>query len=1039
MKVKPRHKLSQLRKWVFYPYLILFVLTISSCDFDIPDKFEMPVWYFDLKIPLVQTRYPMGDLSDSTNGIFITDDSLGFKIIQEGDMPATELPALPSIPLGLDQEVSSGEIEGINVDIDLPNLSIPIPIPLVRYGLEIYQDTAKWCIDTTIGNEPFSIDTTICVTDSETGDTLGRLFSFPTDSIRTMSKENYNQFIWFVFDSVMSVVSSKLDTIIDLGLSSIPLPEEPPIIASVDTLIIGTHPTNSVYRTYFKSNAPTNLQNIYSYMVAGDVNPLSDTLANHNEIPILSYGQIYADTTNLSGKGLTNNLNLATNFALVQATDYVTIPPGSLYVNFELTFQLAGIDSIDVTTNNYSLTDAIEMPDLTLPEMDMSESGITRMEIYRNILTNEGAAYNENKLKINNLESSFPFDMNFLLNFQNFFPIAGRPLVKIDTVLRKGVTIDSTFDLRGDTLQSISGNYDGDEWPDSAFTEFDLLLDIVIPEQKASIPLDGSPLGEFKMKMELNQLSFSSIGANLFMEMPVDSSEFDFPPGFSGAVPTEAMIELIFKNQIKLPIEMLLEFKGYTGGQLLAYLPVIVDTLGMPMTDSDLDTAVTVIGLNKDGTTITLYPTMEDYNSEDFIPWEKTTPPCDTCASIIDLLAINPENLIINPEIKVDGKGEIQPEKAIAGGFKVTIPLVLQIEPMAFLSGKPSPIDSLEHDTRYRIRNSLLETSLVSTITNAMPFGAEVSVLMSNDSLFPTDTSREQLNMFRDTLAAQGILAETDSLYITRKCSDLSPDSGNIYIYNTMTDFSECIDGLPYIIKANDFGADTIFFYVDTLFKFTLPNPEAYYGENDTTGYPEGMVAIPGTGIYYSTVDTSQIFLLTDHGEHFTETRFYLPGTDGRGAFLSVEDYLDISSYITFTLSSGGFGDAENELLLTYPNGGQRFSTSDTIAITWVSFGESDEKIDLYYSTGGDTNTYKSSYCLYTENWTLIASDLDNTLSYNWDLNSTSLSDTNSVRLKIIASNGEACDVNGHGITIIETSVSSVNRPFSPRNRKIIK
>ena len=199
------------------------------------------------------------------------------------------------------------------------------------------------------------------------------------------------------------------------------------------------------------------------------------------------------------------------------------------------------------------------------------------------------------------------------------------------------------------------------------------------------------------------------------------------------------------------------------------------------------------------------------------------------------------------------------------------------------------------------------------------------------------------------------------------------------------------------------------------------------------------MVAIPGTGIYYSTVDTSQIFLLTDHGEHFTETRFYLPGTDGRGAFLSVEDYLDISSYITFTLSSGGFGDAENELLLTYPNGGQRFSTSDTIAITWVSFGESDEKIDLYYSTGGDTNTYKSSYCLYTENWTLIASDLDNTLSYNWDLNSTSLSDTNSVRLKIIASNGEACDVNGHGITIIETSVSSVNRPFSPRNRKIIK
>ena len=55
-------------------------------------------------------------------------------------------------------------------------------------------------------------------------------------------------------------------------------------------------------------------------------------------------------------------------------------------MDFKLTFQLAGIDSIDVTTNNYSLSDAIEMPTLELPEMDMTEQGITRMEIYRNVL-----------------------------------------------------------------------------------------------------------------------------------------------------------------------------------------------------------------------------------------------------------------------------------------------------------------------------------------------------------------------------------------------------------------------------------------------------------------------------------------------------------------------------------------------------------------------------------------------------------------------------------------------------------------------------
>ncbi len=51
--------------------LALLLLAIGACDFDIPEKFEMPTWYLDLKIPLVQTRYQMVDISDSTSGIFI--------------------------------------------------------------------------------------------------------------------------------------------------------------------------------------------------------------------------------------------------------------------------------------------------------------------------------------------------------------------------------------------------------------------------------------------------------------------------------------------------------------------------------------------------------------------------------------------------------------------------------------------------------------------------------------------------------------------------------------------------------------------------------------------------------------------------------------------------------------------------------------------------------------------------------------------------------------------------------------------------------
>ena len=85
MKVNPRHILIRWKKGIVHTLLALLLLIIGACDFDIPEKFEMPTWYLDLKIPLVQTRYQMSDISDSTSGIFLTDDSLGFKNLSMND------------------------------------------------------------------------------------------------------------------------------------------------------------------------------------------------------------------------------------------------------------------------------------------------------------------------------------------------------------------------------------------------------------------------------------------------------------------------------------------------------------------------------------------------------------------------------------------------------------------------------------------------------------------------------------------------------------------------------------------------------------------------------------------------------------------------------------------------------------------------------------------------------------------------------------------------------------------------------------------
>ena len=258
-----------------------------------------------------------------------------------------------------------------------------------------------------------------------------------------------------------------------------------------------------------------------------------------------------------------------------------------------------------------------------------------------------------------------------------------------------------------------------------------------------------------------------------------------------------------------------------------------------------------------------------------------------------------------------------------------------------------------------------------------------------------------------------------------------------------MTDFSECIDGTPYIVKTSGSSTDTIISYVDTLFKFFLPNPIEYYQSGgdtslyhyfnydsvnnvylDSVEYADGMVAVPGTGTYPSTIDTSLIKLLTGYGETYTMPRFYLPGTGNTGVFLSVHDYLDISSFMTFTLSSdGAFGTPTNELFITYPNGGQTFTNADSLEILWSSFGNTNETIDLYYSYSDitssefDTTKYYPKSCVKTEGWEPIAENIENTGSYKWSLSG--VPNTDYLRIKIIESKSNpACDINGHYVKI---------------------
>ena len=133
---------------------------------------------------------------------------------------------------------------------------------------------------------------------------------------------------------------------------------------------------------------------------------------------------------------------------------------------------------------------------------------------------------------------------------------------------------------------------------------------------------------------------------------------------------------------------MNLDFNAYNSLGELTYLPVTIPKIGYPPFNSaETDTSMTVVTLNKLGTTIDIFQLVSDSLPDTSI----FIPPCDTCATIIDLLASNPEKLIIDPEVKVDGKGAITPGKQLLEVLKLPFHLYFNFHQWLLWEGLPHP------------------------------------------------------------------------------------------------------------------------------------------------------------------------------------------------------------------------------------------------------------------------------------------------------------------------------------------------------------
>ena len=679
----------------------------------------------------------------------------------------------------------------------------------------------------------------------------------------------------------------------------------------------------------------------------------------------------------------------------------ITISKGDrVEVKIEIALKIAGIDSAIASITETEIP--LNIPDISFPSV---------AEIFSGKLKSPSAA-GINEIKINKIESGYPANVDFLMNFKNFKPSAGKDSVKVDTALKKGVSFSKTFNLDGYTFYNPAGK-------DSLISKLSIKTSAKLKSQKTSIPLNGSDFGGMEVDVGIKGLHFESLEANVIQEFPpTEFSIAGMPLGFSGMKFVDTKLEIEMNNGIRLPVVLDFDMVGVNQEGDTSKVNAL-STLGSPSQKGD--TTKTIVRLSDLGTTTLKYKapaSIQYYDSTTIAAKNNET-------TIVELMSSNPANFTVRSRARIDGRGTLEDGMHIGGKYRMLAPFEVIMEPMTFISVTNTPVQEMNYENRNRIRSTLQSASMLFSVENKIPITGDLSMLMSNLELFPLDTTVLALRNFKDSLVVKKNWLSSDSVYIISKCDSLNPISSSIFIFDVMTDFSECVNGLSYLVKSS-MGSDTVISYVDTLLKIPLPEPKSYHTVTNS-GVHAGQVRQAGVITYSSPLSKERVRLMTNPGQSYMAPRFFLKGSDGKRVYLTTGDYLDINSSVTFSLSSTGMGSpAPNEIVVKFPNGGESLDKDTPASIKWKTYGTI-SKVDLAYFFGSTADIEKD------DGWIDISTEIANVDSFLWTPSATTGlgSSKDSLRIRVKSSDGLVRDMSGWYFSVTEKSSSIISEENS--------
>ena len=955
--------------------LTLFLLWLNAgCDFQDISEFEIPTWNVTLTIPLLHEWYPLSN---------IVDDS----VIQ-----------------------SSGDSIFVEFDGELPKDSINadyLQIPL-EMSVGFADTTVGPSADDIFSGYTFTLSDTIPIGETMESMSIINWAAIPPASVQipSASEQKIDGLSWnLVADAIEQTLGqTELDTTL---FDSDELFAETPFISEIIGIYIGGDAGDNYYQSVFENiDLPINIDSTWALLLSG-----VDTLAAHDTTS-LTAGDSQDKSTSLVDQALGETIGFNFGFTLqrVADEDTVIIPAGNeLNMLMGISMGIQDLDYARVVVTEASLMDPNDMEPISFDQASVEAEDCTVSGVYGGIFA-EGTSNvpKVNVIGVSDVFSTFPFGINFGIEFENF----------VDTD-DSSLTFEHTLDATPwEDEQKLDGwlfiNPD-DPDPQNPTIPLDSLMIIPTVTTEAGtvdVNLDGSEW-IFSLGVNVNPLEFGSLMADLDCAFPPQKQEIDdIPQGFTGMSFGEVILEFTMYNQIRLPLSLNLDLIGI--GTTGDSVEVIVDAdLGIPAVAGD--TSKTILQLSSIGTVVRVYD-----NINDSLPSFADTISAagGETNTIVDLMALNPSQMIVDATAGIEGVGSLDQNAAFWGVYHLIAPFSVIMDTITFVPVTSTPVTEMDHETRNQFRASVKGASMTTRIINGLPISGEMAIIFSDRDLFPLDRKTETLQAIADSLQW------LDSLYVVKSCTTLKPSNDDMYIFNVMNDSSDCIEGVAYLIRGVQGSRDTVYSFVDTLLKIVLPTPEEFYGVGDPDGSP-GMVKIPGDTVVVSEIDSNKITMLSSLGDHYINnmTRFY--GTEGQAVFFSTRDTLEILSYISFTLQSTGMlEEAQDELVITYPNGNETLAQDSTIVIRWRSLGDevSSQNVELFISHLEVPDIAQD------EDWESISGGaISNADSMIWTPGAADVDDI--LWLKMCNEDGSLCDQSGWHFEITSSGGRMVSRP----------